>query len=150
MHLWPQWQHWPPISTGYVSTTHWLKWNISAPLRYVSTMPAERICFTFVNVLTPPGPLRCISAPSQLWQSRALRHRYAGLLFLVEHNAAIQLNLADRKSSAEIRNNIRLLFKIKHSVTPARKSQKKRQTQALLLILWLGTLRVVVFNNTDR
>ena len=35
-----------------------------------------------------------------------------------EHDAAIQLNLAgaDRKSSADITNNIRLLFKIKHSV----------------------------------
>ena len=68
-----------------------------------------------------------------------------------EHDAAIQLNLARSRQEVMCRynNNIRLLFKIKPSVlTPAHISQK-RQRQALLLILWSGILRVVIFDKTD-
>ena len=58
-----------------------------------------------------------------------------------ENDAAIQLNLAPKQTGSQAlkqqQYHIWLLFKIKHS--------KKRQTQALLLICWSGTLPVVVF-----
>ena len=79
------------------------------------------------------------------------RSRYAGLLFLADART-------QRSNSAEFgteqtgshapkqQYNIWLLFKIKHSMlTPAQKSQKKRQIRALLLILRSGSLCVVVF-----
>ena len=66
-----------------------------------------------------------------------------------EHDAAIQLNLARSRQEVMCRynNTIRLLFKIKPSVLTH--ISQKRQRQALLLILWSGILRVVIFDKTD-
>ena len=69
-----------------------------------------------------------------------------------EHDAAIQLNLAPSGQEVKCQNNKQhpVTFKNKTlRVDTSTQISQKRQTQALLLILLLGTLRVVVFNNTD-
>ena len=57
----------------------------------------------------PPGSVHCVSAPSQLQQSGAFQHKYAGVLFyfwqMPEHDAAIQPNLAQSTQEVTHRNN---------------------------------------------
>ena len=70
-----------------------------------------------------------------------------------EHNAAIQLNSARSRQEVKHRNNKQhpVTFQNKTlRVDTSTQISKKRHTQALLLILQSGTLRVVVFNNTDQ
>ena len=98
-----------------------------------------------------PGPVHCVFAPSQLWQSEAHRNRYVGHLFLADAMAqcsnSAEFCTEQTGSHALKQYNIRLLLKIKNSMLiPAHKSQK-REMQALLLIFWLGTLCGVVFVN---
>ena len=69
-----------------------------------------------------------------------------------EHDAAIQLNLAPSRQEVKRRNNKQHLVTFQNKTVHVDTSthiSKKRQTQAPLLILKLGTLRVVVFNNPD-
>ena len=105
---------------------------------------------------SPPGPLRCVSALSQLRQSGALRHSYAPasayFWWMPEHDTAIQLNLARSRQEVKRRNNNQHLVTFENKTVrddTSTQISKKRQTQPLLLIRRSGTLRVVVFNNTD-
>ena len=79
----------------------------------------------------PPGLLRCISAPSLLRQSKALRNRHAGLLF--------QVDAGPPKQRYNFFLNKRLC------VDASAQISKKSQIQALLLTFRSGTLCVVVF-----
>ena len=122
-------------------------------LCYASATPAELRGFSLVNVLIPTSSaaLRICTVPAPEPSGTDTQDFY--FWWMPEHDAAIQLNLAP--SRQEVRrvnnkNNIRLLFKMNHSLlTPAHTSQKKRQTRALQLVLQSGTLHAVVFNNTD-
>ena len=63
-----------------------------------------------------------------------------------EHDAAIKLNLATSRQEVKCQNNKHhpLTFQNKtFRVDTSTQISQKRQTQALLLILRLGTLRVV-------
>ena len=69
-----------------------------------------------------------------------------------EHNAAIQLNLARSRQEVKCQNNKQHLVTFQNKtlrVDTNTQISQKRHTQALLLILRSGTLRVVGFNNTD-
>ena len=94
------------------------------PLPYISATPAELIGFTqCVNF----HQARCFSALSQLRQSEAFQHEYTGLLFLVDgcSNSAEFSTEQTGSHTLQQQYNIRLLFKITHSVlTLAHKSQK--------------------------
>lgn len=72
-------------------------------LRYVPATPEELIGFNLVFVLpsTRYGALRICSV--QLRQSKALWHKYTGLLFLAD--AAIQQNVAQSRKDVTHRNN---------------------------------------------
>ena len=64
--------------------------------------------------------MRCVSAPSQLWQSGALWHKYTGLLFLVDagarrsNSAELSTEWTGSKASKQ-QYDIRLLFKMKQN-----------------------------------
>ena len=83
--------------------------------------------------------MSCVSARSQLRQSEALRHKYTGLLFLADAGArcsnSAELSTEQLGSHAPKQQyDIRLLFKIKHSVlTPAYKSQKRYKRKLFCL-----------------
>ena len=69
-----------------------------------------------------------------------------------EHDAAVQLNLAWSTQEVKCRNNKQhpVTFQNKTlRVDTSTQISNKRQTQALLSIHRSGTLRFVVFNNTD-
>ena len=69
-----------------------------------------------------------------------------------EHDTAIQLNLARSRQEVKRRNNKQhpVTFQNKTlRVDTSTQISKKRQTQALLLILRSEQLCVVIFNNTD-
>lgn len=96
--------------------------------------------------LLPPGPLRCVSAPFQLRQSRALHRGYAGLLFwaMLEHNAVFQQNSEQSRQEVMHRNNNNNNNITTNNPTST-KISKKRQIQALSLFLLMRILCDVVF-----
>ena len=131
-----------------------LNFHSICPLRCVSATPAELIRFTWVNVSIPTrsAALRICSIPAPAVRSPPRRTSISGRCHTT-HNAAIQLNSARSRQEVKHRNNKQhpVTFQNKTlRVDTSTQISKKRQTQALLLILQSGTLRVVVFNNTDQ
>ena len=93
--------------------------------------------------------MHCISAPSQLWQSGALRSRYTGLLYLVDagaqHSNSAEFSIEQTGSQAwKQQHNIRLLFKIKHCVDTNTQISKKRQTQVTITITAVASDHVII------
>ena len=118
----------PLTSTGYVS----------AALRLRHARGADRF-----NVLIPTRSAALCICSVQLRQSGTR---------MSEHDAAIQLNLAASRQEVKRRNNKQHLVTFQNKtlrVDTSTQISKKRQIQALLLILQSGTLPVVVFINTD-
>ena len=68
----------------------------TAPYSCCVTVPPRQSLCQF-----PPGPLRCISAPSQLRQSSTDFYFWQ----MPEHDAVIQLNLAQSRQEVKCRNN---------------------------------------------
>ena len=128
---------------GYVSATLHLRPAGGADMFHFSLCvnPHQVCCATYL--LRPssgsPEPSRADKQVFCFWQ-------------MLEHDTAIQLNLARSRQEVKRRNNKQhpVTFQNKTlRVDTSTQISKKRQTQALLLILWSGTLCVVVFNNTD-
>ena len=134
---------WPPISTVYVSAALCLRHACRADAFHFSLCVNPHQVRYAAYLLRPssgsPEPSGTDTQDFYLW-------------WMPEHDAAIQLNLAQSRQEVKRRNNKQhpVTFQNKTlRVDTSTQISKKRQSQALLLILRSGTLRVVVFNNTD-
>ena len=85
----------------------------------------------------PPGPVCCVSALSSSGSPKATGTNTKDICSwrMLEHDAAIQLNLAPNRQEVTHRNN-----NMTSGYYTSTQISKKRQTQALLLTLQSGTL----------